>query len=287
MEIVLIIGGLFILYQLMSRQNATTQAEIAALGARSTASVSTQAATINAGIPMSIYPGAGGGPGNGTALIGSGVDVGLQAGESVASSAAQAGSAVAGAFATAIPIVGVAFNAIFGSLMAASAKRAAEARSENQAVNAGVAGWDNAVAQVIAAYNAGQITLTELYQFMGVPQVNDPTLPSSPGLLWKNYWREVGPQVQPGRNGCQTGTATQPTTQSWCSGSYGAGCCVGYDDLKNSSVYIMQAARKAESRPGVSVPANVLVVVASKYGAANRPAYTVTLKKPTSGMTYV
>lgn len=198
-------------------------------------------------------------------------------------SAAQSISAGLNFIPVAGPAIAAAFNALTGGLIAASQKRAAEARTENSAVAAAVPGWDDGVAQSVAMYNNGKITAAQLQQIVMAPQVNDPSIPSGQGILWQNYWSEVGPQVQPGRNGCQSGSATQPPNQSWCSGSYGAGCCVAYDDLKNGSVYILQALNVAESRPGVPVTSKTVpMVVGSKYGGVNRNGYTVTLTKPVS-----
>ena len=183
-----------------------------------------------------------------------------------------------------VPIIGpalsAAFSVIAGGLMKASAQRAAQARNENQAVGAAIPGWDAALNQVVANYNAGKIQAGDVEQFLAVPQVNDSTVVSGKGLLWVNFWNEVGPQVQPGRNGCQSGAVTQPANVSFCGGkTYGAGCCVAYDDLKNSSVNVLRALNQTEAS-GQPVQAQIFAVVASKYGGINRPAYTVTLQKP-------
>ena len=60
---------------------------------------------------------------------------------------------------------------------------------------------------------------------------------------------------------------------------YGASCCVGYDNLDNSSIYMLQALAKAEASPGTPQSAKVVAVFASKYGGINRPQYTVTFRK--------
>jgi hypothetical protein len=150
--------------------------------------------------------------------------------------------------------------------------RKKQAQNENQAVNAAVAGWDNAVGQLVAAYNSGQATAVDMQKYFLSPQTG------GAGQLWQWYWQEVGPVVQPGRNGCQSGTVAHPPG-SFCQGSYGAGCCVAYDDLDNSMLYIMRALAATEA-DGEPHTANVLLVVGSKYGGQNRPAYTVTLHKP-------
>jgi hypothetical protein len=256
---VLIIGGLFVLYEVMSKSGGGT----GLLGALTTAPAPAQPTIALPGLQTT------------QAVVAAPSNTQSLQEESQGVSAALNFIPVAG------PMLASAFNAISGGLIAASAKRAAAARSENAAVAAAVPGWDAGVRQVVAAYNAGQLTLAELYQFMAVPQSNDASLPSTAGVLWSNYWNETGPQIQAQRNGCQTGTVKQPTGVSFCSGSYGASCCVGYDDLKNGAVYVMQAAKKAEASPGVAVTSTQIPqVFGSKYGGINRPGYMVTLKKP-------
>jgi hypothetical protein len=207
------------------------------------------------------------------------VAVGASGGTSIA--VASGALAAGGAVAIAIPVVGAAFAIVFGALMAAHEKRKAQAVNENRAVANAVPGWDSAMSQVVAAYNKGGLTLADVQKFLNVPQNNDPTLPSAQGIMWQNYWQEVGPVVQPGRNACHSGADVQPSTQSWCSGSYGAGCCVAYDDLKNASVYALQAVAQAEAHPGQAFTSKQFpMVYASKYGGVNRPGYSVTFRKP-------
>lgn len=129
-----------------------------------------------------------------------------------------------------------------------------------------VPGWDQAVTQIVNAYNNGQLTAAQVGQAIDA--------------IWQNYWSEVGPQIQPGRNGCQSGQVTQPSTVSFCGGTtYGAACCVGYDDLKNSNNNMKFAVQQADNT-GKPTPAAILAVFASKYGGINRPAYTVTFIRP-------
>lgn len=274
MNPILIIAGLFALYEILKNQNVGVSSVPGT--SQSTLAPVVQGGQTVARPVATLAPG-GGGPNQQTVgLESAGISAGTMIGSTIASS-------VGSGLASAIPIVGAIAGAIFSSLMAASAKRAAEARNENSAVANEVPYWDNGVQQIVAAYNNGSISLQELYHGMMVPQSNDSTVPSGQGVLWVAYWNVVGPQVQPGRNGCSTGTAVQPSTQSWCSGSYGAGCCVGYDNLKNGAVYVMQAAKQAEANPGRSFTSTMIpTVYASKYGGINRTGYTVTLRKPTT-----
>jgi hypothetical protein len=238
---VLIIVGLFVVYELMTSQN--TLSVPTAAGAVAPPSARAAVATDN-------------GPSAGEAGAVSGISAGLNF------------VPIAG------PVLSAAFSVIAGSLMKASAQRAAQAKNENSAVAAAVPGWDAGLAQVVAAFNAGQITAAEFQSFIMTPGSN----PSGQGVLWTNFWNEVTPQIQPGRNGCKGGTVQQNKSgPSYCGPaglSYGASCCVGYDDLDNSSINVMNTLNKGGGT------ANILAVFASKYGGANRPAYTVTIKPP-------
>jgi hypothetical protein len=247
---VLIIVGLFVVYELMNSAN-TLGVNVAPRAVAAPA----QAASVS------------------PALIGSSVGVGLQGAQMALSSA---GSSLAGA----VPIVGGVFSAIFGALMAASAKRAAEAKNENAAVAAAVPGYDNGVTQIVAAYCDGQITEAETETLLN--------------QLMVNYWSEVTPQIQPGRNGCSGGTScpgpanpnssmnvatTAPRT--YCSGSIGAACCVGCSNLQLGVSNMEYAVRQADANGG-SVKALIPQVFPSKYGGTARAQYMVIFTKPSA-----
>lgn len=173
----------------------------------------------------------------------------------------------------AVPVVGAAVGLIAGVLIAASKKRAQEATSENSAVAAAVPGWDAAIASIVANYNAGAIDAS------GVQQLLQTAL--------SNYWQECSAQIQPGRNGCNSGANCPPVTgavsanstneggNNYCSGNIGAACCVGCADLNLSTSNMNYAVNQAQ-QSGKSISAFVQVVYASKYGGVNRPAYAVT-----------
>src|ERR1700722_11839768 len=111
--------------------------------------------------------------------------------------------------ANSIPVVGAAIGAVVSMMMAASAQRAKQATSENQAVAAAVPYWDKNIAYIVSLYNSGQITN------VGAASLID--------SAWSAYWSEVTAQIQPGRNGCNGGAVTQGPTQTFCGGKvYGA-----------------------------------------------------------------
>lgn len=170
-----------------------------------------------------------------------------------------------------IPVVGPAlsqvFNALSAGLIQASAKRRAQAVSENQAVAAAIPGWDAAITQIVNGYNGGSLSLSQATQLIE--------------QQWSLYWQEVGGVIQPGRNGCQSGAVSQPKGVSFCGGDYGAACCVGYDDLRNSSNNIEYALQQTDAT-GKPIPASILPIFASKYGGSNRAGYTVTVTRPNS-----
>lgn len=176
------------------------------------------------------------------------------------------------------PAISAAFNLIAGSLIAASAKRAKEARDENSAVAAAIPGWDQAVATIVAAFNAGTISAVQVDSLLST--------------IMQNYWTETGPHIQPGRNGCGTGAncpqsiapnsgSAYATTapSSYCSGDIGAACCVGCADLQLSTDNMEWAVMQAQ-KTGQPTTAFIQQVFASKYGGANRAAYLVTFIPP-------
>lgn len=264
MNPLILIAGLFVLYEVLTHSGA-----MGSLG--SVAPVNTAPVpVIQGGQPVSSpsyqLVAGGGGPSATSTGVGSGVIASLNF----------------------IPVVGPAVSAvaglIFGSLMKASAQRAAEARNENSAVAKEVPAWDNGVQQIVAAYNSGKITANEAVYGLQTPRTG------GSGVLWQAYWNVVGPQIQPGRNGCKSGTVQQNPSQSFCSGnaasagmSYGAACCVGYDNLDVGSSYLVAALRQADANPGRSITSQqVPTVYGSKYGGINRPGYSVTFRKPSA-----
>lgn len=195
---------------------------------------------------------------------------------SALSGLAEEGSKLAGA----IPVVGAALQAISSALFAASAKRAKAARDENSAIAAAVPGFDQAIKQVVNAYNTGQLTASQTSQLLD--------------QVMNNYWSEVGPQIQSGRNGCNNGSncpgSAQPSSplalattapSTYCSGAIGGACCVGCASLQ-LSVDNINAALAITSQNGQSVTTNIQAVFPSKYGGINRPKYTMVVQRPSS-----
>lgn len=179
--------------------------------------------------------------------------------------------------AAAIPVVGgiiAAVGAIAGSLLAASQKRAAEAKDENSAVTSAVQHVDQALAQIFQAANSGQIDASGAIQLLA--QVK------------QQYWAICTPHIQPGRNGCQSGMAipSRPADgacgsnayQGCNNSSWGASCCVGsviHKSLENAALVL-------QNPQGGTV--KVCKLFASKYGFPGREAYTITYTPPAAGL---
>jgi hypothetical protein len=154
----------------------------------------------------------------------------------------------------------------------ASAKRAKEAKAENSAVAAALPGWDQAIAGIATGYNAGGLTVAQAQNLLM--------------LQLANYWSEVTPQIQPGRNGCNGGnscpgspnpSASNVTNEggaNYCSGAIGAACCVGCADLNLSTANLMWAVAQAD-KTKTTQNAFIQTVFGSKYGGVNRAAYLV------------
>lgn len=184
-----------------------------------------------------------------------------------------------GLAASAVPVVGVAVAAvaaITSALLAAHQQRIKAARDENSATNLGVQGWDKAMQQINAAYNARQLTATDAISLVQ--------------LVMQQFWQEVTPHIQSGRNGCNGGSGCPPwpAKGNGCSGNIGAACCVGCYDLEggpsshvfgpadggdNSTAYFFgsQGTQIVLAHGGGKVLYQH--VYGSKYGGADRPGY--------------
>ena len=207
-----------------------------------------------------------------------GIGAATSAASSLSASGGLLSNQVSSGVASAIPIVGAAFSIIASTLLAASAARAKAATNENAAVAAAIPGWDNAIAQIANAYNAGSLTVTQAQALFAQTLIN--------------YWNEMQGKIQSGRNGCNYGANCPPSVNpssdqataivgasNYCSGSIGAACCIGCADLALSVANLQWAVAQAD-KSGSPAIAFIQVVYASKYGGANRAAYYVTLTPP-------
>jgi hypothetical protein len=199
-------------------------------------------------------------------------------GTTAAITAAAGGSAAAAgttAGAVAGPI-GAAVGAIVGiiaGLMAGHELRAKQAKNENAAVNLGVPGFDQGLRQIQQAYLAGKISAADVQQGVSV--------------LLSNFWQEVAPNIQPGRNGCNSGSSCPPDTSAAgkqpCAGNIGAACCVGCFPLTESitgpSGVLAALAGQSTSKNGPT-KAEIMAVGASKYGTSYRAPYTLDFTPP-------
>ena len=207
--------------------------------------------------------------------------------------AAGAGAAAIGTVGSiALAGVGVAVT-IFAVLWSAHEKRVKQAKDENSAVNIGVAGFDQDIRAINAAYQAQQIGVNDAIKALQ--------------QAMQQYWLLVFPHLQPGRNGC--GVTAQGTANcgnaggsyaNYCSGSIGAACCVGCQALARSLYYPGQyngstpAAPPAIADKGsydqvkLAIPgaivtlqrgggqSRVFAVDGSKYGTNSRAEYFLT-----------
>jgi hypothetical protein len=194
-----------------------------------------------------------------------------------ASASAIASATAAGSFAGPIGAgVGLVVGLI-GGLLAGHELRAKQAKNENSAVNIAVSGFDSDLKQVWQAYKAGQISATD-----AANAIEQGVMPG--------YWTVVGPQIQPGRNGCSNGMSCPVETpgKQPCVGSIGAGCCVACYQLEpgitgpNGVLAALQGASGSTQGPYV---AEIPKVSGSSYGTSNRGAYTLDFTPPASSST--
>jgi hypothetical protein len=145
--------------------------------------------------------------------------------------------------------------AIFTVLWNQHLVRKKQATSENSSMNVGVAGWDSDMRTINQYYNSHQIDAATAIK--AIQQA-----------LYQ-YWQIVTPYIQPGRNGCQGGALCTDGVNH-CQGSFGAGCCVGCDNLLHGA---NDAIAKLTAGGGTST---VPTVYGSKYGGHQRNSYTLT-----------
>jgi hypothetical protein len=170
--------------------------------------------------------------------------------------------------------IGAAVGAIIGivaGLMAAHELRVKQAKNENAAVNLGVPGFDQGLHQLQQAYKAGTISATDVQQALSV--------------LLQNFWAEVAPNIQPGRNGCSNGSTCPveiPGKQP-CQGNIGAACCVGCYPLTQSITNpdgVLAALAGQSTSKGGPFTAQIMAVGASKYGTSYRAPYSLDFTPP-------
>jgi len=185
------------------------------------------------------------------------------------SAAAEASGAAYGAWAGPIGAGVGAVIGIIAGLLGKHALRAKQARNENSAVNIGVSGFDSDLKQIQQAFKSGQISAQDAIQ--AIEQT------AMPG-----YWTVVTPQIQPGRNGCNSGASCPPDTSAQgvqpCHGNIGAACCVGCYQLEPSitgpSGVLAALSGQSQSKGG-PYTADIHIVAGSSYGASTRGAYTL------------
>jgi hypothetical protein len=209
------------------------------------------------------------------AVVAAGSPIAATATTAILSSSAFADTAIGSAAGPIGAAVGLVVGLV-GSLLAGHELRAKQAKNENSAVNIGVSSFDSDLKQILAAYKAGQIDAS------GVAQ-------AAPYAL-QGYWTIVGPQLQPGRNGCSTGSTCPIETpgQQPCTGSIGAGCCVACYQLSPGLMgpngVLAAIAGQSQSTKGPFV-AEIPQVFGSSYGASNRGAYTLDFTPPPASVT--
>lgn len=189
------------------------------------------------------------------------------------SSIASSGSAIGAAAGPIGAAVGVVVGLIAG-LMAKHELRKKQATNENSAMNQGVSGWDSDIKQINAAYKAGGLSASDAMQAVQVAM--------------QNFWQLVTPYIQPGRNGCNSGSSCPDLgtmhNQNPCTGSIGAACCVGCFDLQwaiGPELDGIQAAISGQStNAGGKYVSRQPAVNSSQYGGLARGEYTLDWTPP-------
>lgn len=206
----------------------------------------------------------------------------------IISASAPVAAAAAGAIASASSTAAIASAAgpigaavglvvgLIGGLLAGHELRAKQAKNENSAVNIAVHGFDSDLRQIWQAYRSGQIDGN------GATQAIEQTV--IPG-----YWTVVGPQIQPGRDGCSNGMSCPIETpgKQPCTGNIGAACCIACYQLSpgingpNGALAALAGQSGSSKGPFI---AELPQVFGSSYGATSRGAYTLDFTPPASSM---
>jgi hypothetical protein len=200
----------------------------------------------------------------------------------VATGAIAAGSAIS----IALPVIGIALGAIFGSLWAAHEARIQGAKTENALLNSLIPTVISAVQAVFTALSNGTATPAQ-----GIAALQ---------AIWSQYWQEVS-QVETGPG--QAGGASQCVTKAGaglhitgtssvqnppgsnfsgygpvafnrsCTASCGVGC-MWVASWVNTGIALINAGGGTVTFDGV---------VGNKYGLSNTSPLTITYKPPAAG----
>jgi hypothetical protein len=178
--------------------------------------------------------------------------------------------------ALAINFGGTGLNLIMG-LLAAHDKRMQEAKVENQASNLASGAQTSDMKTITDAYNKGDVTVA--VAITAVQTVK----------AW--YWQYMGPYMQQpgiGLSGCPPVpngvTGSTPTQHIKCAGNCRITCCLGcnfYEYEWAAMVNALSALSAASVKAGTKKIVTFGAIAASKYGYTGRPAFSVTLIKPT------
>lgn len=167
-----------------------------------------------------------------------------------------------------------AISSLVSGLFKASAVRAAGAKDENAALNAMIPAFDQAVAQVVAQANSGQISPADAIAAMQA--------------MGQQFWQAMSAhQNKPGQAmsvqclPISVGPGTKPCayTAAPCVGSKTctAGCCIGcnvIDSIIDQAIYAFQ-------NGGGTITG--CVIIANKYGLQGRPQYVLNYSAPPAG----
>ncbi len=169
---------------------------------------------------------------------------------------------------------------LIASLYAAHELRKKQAKDENSAMNVGVSGFDDDLKMIQQHLSAGQTDI--------------PTALQGAQVALANYWAIVSPHIQPGRNGCASGSgcpSSVPDGKAYCRGNIGAVCCVGCGNLAPSiggPSGVLAAIQGQSSSSGGKNTADIMEVYGSKYGGRTRAGYSLTFTAgAASGLTSV
>lgn len=214
------------------------------------------------------------------------VSTGTQIATTEVNAAVQAGD-IASSFATVVPVVGAVVSAVAQVLLAQHTARLKGAIAENQLVPQTVQAFDADIAELVTAYNAGQIAVSKNGQSKIAAtaiQQMDTSLytvmksnATGPGRAWTDV---QGFATNP------IGTNNVPACNKACT----AECCIFWNDMNNIMAEInryltgqpTQTILSVKVAGGMNFTVPEVVQPPVQYGTFSRAKYTINLVIPSN-----
>jgi hypothetical protein len=195
-------------------------------------------------------------------------------------------ASVGSTFATAIPIAGAVIGAVTQILLAQHTARLKGAISENQLIPTSVQAFDADIAELVTAYNAGQVPVLSNGQ--------SPTCATAIQQMDQSLYSYMkGNATGPGRAWTDVPGANPPISTNAvpaCGKACTAECCVFWNDMNNVLAEInryltgqpAQTILTQKTATGCNFTIPEVVQPPKQYGTFSRASYTINLVTPSN-----